>query len=318
MAEETSTADRRAAGAAESGETRRAARSAAGRQARETRPEQVVVTDPPPEPDYPRYRVEPGAGIRLADVDPDESEHFGRKKDAAPELSHHRDRIADLQARLYAENRRSLLLVLQAMDTGGKDGTIKHVFRGVNPQGCEVSSFKAPSAEESAHDFLWRYHRRVPSRGMIGIFNRSHYEDVLVVRVKGLVPEEVWRPRYEVINQFEQALSLSGVTVLKFYLHISREEQKRRLESRLADPDKRWKFSANDLRERRYWSDYMTAFEEAIGNTSTDVAPWYVVPADNKWYRNLVIARTIADTLEAMDPRYPAPEEGLEQVTVDD
>ena len=260
--------------------TSRETRAATARHSRATRPEQVVVAEPPPEPDYPRYRVEPGTALRLSDVDPDESEHFGRKKDVAPELAHHRDRIADLQARLYAENRRSLLLVLQAMDTGGKDGTIKHVFRGVNPQGCQVSSFKAPSAEESAHDFLWRYHQRVPSRGMIGIFNRSHYEDVLVVRVKGLVPEEVWRPRYAVINQFEQALSLSGVTVLKFYLHISRDEQKRRLESRLADADKRWKFSANDLRERRYWDDYMAAFEEAISNTSTDVAPWYVVPAN--------------------------------------
>ena len=304
----------RTSGAATSRETR----AATARQSRATRPEQVVVAEPPPEPDYPRYRVEPGTALRLSAVDPDESEHFGRKKDVAPELAHHRDRIADLQARLYAENRRSLLLVLQAMDTGGKDGTIKHVFRGVNPQGCQVSSFKAPSAEESAHDFLWRYHQRVPSRGMIGIFNRSHYEDVLVVRVKGLVPEEVWRPRYAVIDQFEQALSLSGVTVLKFYLHISKEEQKRRLESRLADADKRWKFSANDLRERRYWDDYMAAFEEAISNTSTDVAPWYVVPANNKWYRNLVIARTIADTLEAMDPRYPAPEEGLDQLRVED
>lgn len=298
--------------------TSRETRAATRRQAQATRPEEVVVAEPPPEPDYPRYRVEPGTTLRLTDVDPDESENFGRKKDVAPELAHHRDRIADLQARLYAENRRSLLLVLQAMDTGGKDGTIKHVFRGVNPQGCQVSSFKAPSAEESAHDFLWRYHQRVPSRGMLGIFNRSHYEDVLVVRVKGLVPEEVWRPRYAVINQFEHALSLSGVTVVKFYLHISRDEQKRRLESRLADPDKRWKFSANDLRERRHWDDYMAAFEEAIGNTSTDVAPWYVVPANNKWYRNLVIARTIADTLEAMDPQYPAPEEGLDRVVVED
>lgn len=282
------------------------------------RPEHAVVTDPPPEPDYPRYRVEPGAGLRLADVDPDESEHYARKKDVVPELERNRDRIADLQARLYAENRRSLLLVLQAMDTGGKDGTIKHVFQGVNPQGCQVWSFKAPSAEESGHDFLWRYHQRVPPRGLIGIFNRSHYEDVLVVRVKQLVPEEVWRPRYEVINQFEHALSQSGVTVLKFYLHISREEQKRRLESRLADPDKRWKFSANDLRERRHWDDYMAAFEEAVNRTSTEHAPWYVVPANNKWYRNLVIARAIADTLEAMDPRYPAPEEGLDRVAVDD
>ncbi len=305
-------------GAAESGRSRAAAAEATGEQARTVRPEQVVVADPPPEPDYPRYRVEPGAGLRLADVDPDESEHYGRKKDVVPELERNRERIADLQGRLYAENRRSVLLVLQAMDTGGKDGTIKHVFQGVNPQGCQVWSFKAPSAEEIAHDFLWRYHQRVPSRGLIGIFNRSHYEDVLVVRVKDLVPEEVWRPRYQVINQFEHALTLSGVTVLKFYLHISKDEQRRRLESRLADPDKRWKFSANDLRERRHWDEYMDAFEEAIGNTSTEHAPWYVVPANNKWYRNLVIARTIADTLEAMDPRYPAPEEGLEQVTVDD
>ena len=281
-------------------------------------PEQAVVTDPPPEPDYPRYRVEPGAGLRLADVDPDESEHYARKKDVVPELERNRERIADLQGRLYAENRRSVLLVLQAMDTGGKDGTIKHVFQGVNPQGCQVRSFKAPSAEESGHDFLWRYHQRVPQRGMLGIFNRSHYEDVLVVRVKDLVPEEVWRPRYQVINQFEHALTLSGVTVLKFYLHISKDEQRRRLESRLADPDKRWKFSANDLRERRHWDAYMDAFEEAIGNTSTEHAPWYVVPANNKWYRNLVIARTIADTLEAMDPRYPAPEEGLDRVAVED
>ena len=305
-------------GTAESRRSRAAAAEATGEQARTVRPEQVVVADPPPEPDYPRYRVEPGAGLRLADVDPDESEHYARKKDVVPELERNRERIADLQGRLYAENRHSVLLVLQAMDTGGKDGTIKHVFQGVNPQGCQVWSFKAPSAEESGHDFLWRYHQRVPQRGMLGIFNRSHYEDVLVVRVKDLVSEEVWRPRYQVINQFEHALTLSGVTVLKFYLHISKDEQRRRLESRLADPDKRWKFSANDLRERRHWDAYMDAFEEAIGNTSTEHAPWYVVPANNKWYRNLVIARTIADTLEAMDPRYPAPEEGLDRVRVED
>ncbi len=303
--------------AAESRRTRAAADDATEETTRTARPE-LVVADPPPEPDYPRYRVEPGAGIRLADVDPDESEHFSKKKDVVPELERNRERIAELQSRLYAENRRSVLLVLQAMDTGGKDGTIKHVFEGVNPQGCQVSSFKAPSAEEAAHDFLWRYHQHVPSRGMIGIFNRSHYEDVLVVRVKELVPEEVWRPRYQVINQFEHALTLSGVTVLKFYLHISKDEQKRRLESRLADPDKRWKFSANDIRERRHWDAYMGAFEEAISNTSTEHAPWYVVPANNKWYRNLVIARTIADTLEAMDPQYPAPEEGLDAVAIDD
>ena len=202
-----------------------------------THPERSVVEEPPPAPDYPRFRVEPGTRMRLADIDPDESEGYGRKKDVNDELKRHRDRITDLQGRLYGEQRRSLLIVLQAMDTGGKDGTIKGVFQGVNPQGCQVWSFKAPSSEESSHDFLWRYHAKAPPKGMIHIFNRSHYEDVLIVRVKDLVPEPVWRPRYEAINQFEYALTADGVTVLKFFLHISRDEQKRRLESRLADPE---------------------------------------------------------------------------------
>jgi PPK2 family polyphosphate:nucleotide phosphotransferase len=287
-------------------------------QARVTRPERLVVADPPPEPDYPRWRVEPGTPLRLADVDPDDSEHYRRKKDVTDELAHHRDRISDLQARLYGEHRRSLLIVLQAMDTGGKDGTIKGVFAGVNPQGCQVWSFKAPSNEEADHDFLWRYHHKVPAKGMIHIFNRSHYEDVLVVRVKELVPEAVWRPRYAAINQFEEALSASGVTVLKFFLHISKDEQKRRLERRLQDPDKRWKFSANDLKERAWWDDYQAAFEDAVNQCSTPFAPWYCIPANKKWYRNLVVARTIADTLEAMDPRYPPAEQGLDQVEIPD
>ena len=256
--------------------------------------------------------------MRLADVDPDESEHYQGKKDVNDELKRHRHRISDLQAKLYGEQRRSLLIVLQAMDTGGKDGTIKGVFQGVNPQGCQVWSFKAPSNEESAHDFLWRYHQKAPSKGMIHIFNRSHYEDVLIVRVKDLVPESVWRPRYEAINQFEYALTSDGVTVLKFFLHISRDEQKRRLESRLADPDKRWKFSSNDLKERAYWDDYQAAFEDAVNECSTGYAPWYVVPADNKWYRNLVVARTIADTLEAMAPQFPAAEKGLDRIEIPD
>jgi PPK2 family polyphosphate:nucleotide phosphotransferase len=290
----------------------------AARASQVTRPERVVVKDPPPAPDYPRYRVEPEERVRLADVDPDESEGYQRKKDVAEELKRHGDRIADLQARLYGEQQRSLLIVLQAMDTGGKDGTIKGVFQGVNPQGCQVWSFKAPSNEEAAHDFLWRYHQKAPSKGMIHIFNRSHYEDVLIVRVKDLVPEAVWRPRYEAINQFEYALTSDGVTVLKFFLHISRDEQKRRLESRLQDPDKRWKFSANDLKERAWWDDYQAAFEDAVNQCSTDYAPWYVVPANNKWYRNLVVARTIADTLEAMDPRFPAAEKGLDKVEIPD
>ncbi|HEX8859700.1 MAG TPA: PPK2 family polyphosphate kinase, partial [Actinomycetes bacterium] len=213
--------------------TRAGGRAAADRRAnaaaKVAAPEQVVVTSPPPDPDYPRFRVDPERGVRLADVDPDESEHYARKKDVADELDKQRKRIRDLQARLYGEHKRSLLMVLQAMDTGGKDGTIKGVFQGVNPQGCQVWSFKAPSAEELDHDFLWRYHARVPGKGMITIFNRSHYEDVLIVRVKGLVPQTVWRPRYEAINQFEYALTMSGVTVIKFYLHISKDEQKRRL-----------------------------------------------------------------------------------------
>jgi PPK2 family polyphosphate:nucleotide phosphotransferase len=314
------TGGRAARGASGTGNAK--ARAAAGdpvaAQVEVTRPERLVVADPPPEPDYPRWRVEPGTRLRLADVDPDESEHYGRKKDVADELTHHRDRISDLQGRLYGEHGRSLLIVLQAMDTGGKDGTIKGVFAGVNPQGCQVWSFKAPSNEEADHDFLWRYHHKVPPKGMIHIFNRSHYEDVLIVRVKELVPESVWRPRYAAINQFEQALSASGVTVLKFLLHISRDEQKRRLESRLKDPDKRWKFSSSDLKERAYWDHYQAAFEDAVNECSTPYAPWYVIPANKKWYRNLVVARTIADTLEAMDPRYPAAEKGLDKVEIPD
>ena len=186
------------------------------------------------------------------------------------------------------------------------------------PRADRVAEYLAPSNEESSHDFLWRYHSKAPPKGMIHIFNRSHYEDVLIVRVKDLVPESVWRPRYEAINQFEYALTADGVTVLKFFLHISRDEQKRRLESRLADPDKRWKFSSNDLKERAYWDDYQAAFEDAVNECSTDYAPWYVVPANNKWYRNLVVARTIADTLEAMNPKFPAAEKGLDKTEIPD
>jgi PPK2 family polyphosphate:nucleotide phosphotransferase len=285
---------------------------------RTTAPEQVVVEDPPPEPDYPRYRVELGKKAALSDIDPDETEHYRKKKDVAKELKKQRRRIQDLQERLYAENERGLLIVLQAMDTGGKDGTIKHVFGGINPQGCRVSSFKAPSAEEANHDFLWRYHKSVPAKGRIGIFNRSHYEDVLIVRVKNLVPEDIWRRRYDQINAFEHNLSLGGITVLKFFLHISKDEQKKRLQRRLDNPDKRWKFSSADVMERAFWDAYQQAFEDALNNCSTEHAPWYIVPANKKWYRNLVVARTIADTLVAMDPQYPPAEEGLEKVTIPD
>jgi PPK2 family polyphosphate:nucleotide phosphotransferase len=280
--------------------------------------EKFVVEDPPPEPDYARYRVEPGKPFKLSSVDPDQSGRYEKRKDVRKELEVQCRRIQDLQEKLYAENKQGLLIVLQAMDTGGKDGTIKHVFEGVNPQGCRVSSFKAPSAEERNHDFLWRYHKSAPAVGRIGIFNRSHYEDVLVVRVKDLVPEETWRKRYELINNFERGLVMNGITVLKFYLHISKEEQKKRLKSWLDDLDKQWKFSSNDIKERAYWDAYQEAFEDAIVACSTEWAPWYVVPANKKWYRNLVVARSIADTLEAMDPRFPPAEEDLEKVEIPD
>lgn len=267
---------------------------------------------------YPTHAVSPGERVLLAAVDANQSEHYKAKKDVLEELEVQRLRIQELQARQYAENKQGLLIVLQAMNTGGKDGTIKHVFSGVNPQGCRISSFKAPNPEEANHDFLWRYHKSAPARGRIGIFNRSHYEDVLVVRVKNLVPEEVWRERYGLINDFEENLTRNNISVIKFYLHISKDEQKRRLESRLADPDKRWKFSTNDIKERAFWDDYQEAFEDAINNTSTQHAPWYVVPANKKWYRNLVVARTIADALEDMNPQYPPTEKGLERISIPD
>lgn len=302
-------------GQGESRKTKKAAAEALTDAAQSLKPEQVTG-EKPPEPNYPQYRVEPGVRFRLADLDPDTSEHYKKKKDVEAELEKCRQRISQLQQRLYAENQRSLLIVLQAMDTGGKDGTIKNVFSGVNPQGCQVWSFKKPSDEEASHDFLWRYHHRAPQRGMITIFNRSHYEDVLIVRVKNLVAEDVWHKRYHTINEFEQMLTLGNIRIVKFFLHISKDEQKRRLESRLENPDKRWKFSSNDIQERRLWDKYQEAFEEAINNCSTDYAPWYVVPANKKWYRNLVIARALADTLEAMNPQYPAAEAGLDKIVI--
>ncbi|MBD2039981.1 polyphosphate kinase 2 family protein [Microcoleus sp. FACHB-672] len=303
---------------AESYKTEQAAEKATSESAEEMAPEKIVVDEPPPEPDYPRYRVYPGQPISLANLDPNASEKYQKKKHVEKQLEKQRLRLKNLQERLYAEHKRSLLIVLQAMDTGGKDGTIKHVFGGLNPQGCQVWSFKKPSDEEFNHDFLWRYHQRAPQRGMISIFNRSHYEDVLVVRVKQLVAENVWRERYHLINEFEHMLSLNNIAVVKFFLHISKDEQKRRLESRIEDPDKHWKFSSNDLKERQFWDDYQAAFEDMINNCSTAYAPWYIVPANNKWYRNLVVARVIADTLEAMNPQYPPAEIGLENIVIPD
>jgi PPK2 family polyphosphate:nucleotide phosphotransferase len=234
------------------------------------------------------------------------------------ELSGLVERIADLQARFYAEETRSLLVVLQGIDAAGKDSTVAHVFRGTNPQGVRVYSFKEPSNDEAAHDFLWRYHQHTPADGMIHVFNRSHYEDVLVVRVKGLVEEERWRSRYDSINDFERMLSRESTTILKFFLHISKDAQLERFQERLEREDKHYKFSANDVRERRNWDAYQAAYEDALNATSTDWAPWHVIPSDHKWFRNLTVARIVADTLERLDPRWPEPEEDLEQFAAEE
>jgi PPK2 family polyphosphate:nucleotide phosphotransferase len=268
--------------------------------------------------DYPTYRVEPGKHVRLADIDPADTGGYNDKDDVEDELDMLQDRLYHLQERLFAEGKQSLLVVMQAMDTGGKDGAIKGVFRGVNPQGCQVWPFKVPTEEEMAHDFLWRVHAKAPRKGQITIFNRSHYEDVVIVRVKSFVPEKVWQARYDTINEFEELLRTSGTRVVKFYLHISRDEQKRRLQARLDNPEKHWKFRVGDLAERERWDDYMAAYEDAINKCTTEHAPWYVVPANKKWYRNLVIARAIVDTLESMDPRFPDAEENLEGITIPD
>lgn len=279
---------------------------------------ETIVGDGTPDPDYPSYRVSPVKRTRLRDIDPDQTEHYEDKDEVEPLVAEQVKRIGDLQERLYAEGKHSLLIVLQAMDTGGKDGAIRGVFESVNPQGCQVWGFKAPTPEELSHDFLWRIHQKTPGKGMITIFNRSHYEDVLVVRVHNLVPEETWQKRYEAINEWERMLYESGTVIIKFYLHISKEEQKERLEARRDTPEKRWKFSSTDVAERAYWDDYMEAYEEAVNRCSTEHAPWYVVPSNKKWYRNLVISRTIADTLEALNPQFPQPEEGVEEAVIPD
>ena len=231
---------------------------------------------------------------------------FHDNRDAAEtEFVELRNELIHLQTALYAEGRQKLLVVLQAMDAGGKDGTIRHTFKGVNPQGVRVTSFKKPSSEELAHDFLWRIHQAVPGRGMIGVFNRSHYEDVLVVRVDSILPEDIWRPRYETINNFEKHLVDTGTTVLKFFLHISKKEQKERFQDRLDEPDKHWKFDQDDLHKRAQWNDYQHAFEDMLNNCTTEHAPWSLIPGDQKWYRNLAIMRVMVATLKNMNPRYP-------------
>jgi len=253
-----------------------------------------------------RFIVKPGSKVDLDQIDPgfsggDDTRH----KEALDQIDKDRTRLTELQYLMYAANRQSLLVVLQALDAGGKDGTVNHVLSAMNPQGCSVASFKAPTPEELAHDFLWRIHPHTPGKGRIAVFNRSHYEDVLIVRVHDLVPKAVWSGRYDLINAFETGLAANNTTILKFFLHISKEEQLERFKQRLDDPAKNWKISESDYTERERWDDYRTAIEEALSKCSTAEAPWFVIPANHKWFRNLAVARIIVETLEELDMKMP-------------
>lgn len=263
-----------------------------------------------------RYRVGDGRRFRLDDVDPDETTGIRNKKEAEQALRQGVEQLAELQEKLYAYDRWALLLIFQALDAAGKDSTIEHVMSGVNPQGCQVYSFKAPSAEELDHDFLWRCAKALPERGRIGIFNRSYYEEVLVVRVHpeflnaqrlppALLSDSIWKQRFEDIRAFERHLGRNGVAVRKFYLHMSKQEQRKRFLKRLDEPEKNWKFQAADVKERKHWRDYMGAYEDMIRQTSTEEAPWYVVPADNKWFTRIVVADAVVDALESLELRFP-------------
>jgi PPK2 family polyphosphate:nucleotide phosphotransferase len=245
--------------------------------------------------------------FKMADVDPDSTPGLKNPKRVARDIKRHRVALFNLQERLFAEKKRSLLIVLQGMDTSGKDGTITHVIGGMNPEGVGITTFKAPTREELRHNFLWRIRKHVPEKGLVGIFNRSHYEDVLIARVHDLAKRQVIEKRYGLINQFERQLVREGTTVVKLCLNISYDEQRRRLIERLRDPDKHWKFNPNDIKERAYWDDYMSAYSLAIANCSTAVAPWYVIPANDKDYRNWAVSKILIETLEQMDPQYPHP-----------
>jgi PPK2 family polyphosphate:nucleotide phosphotransferase len=264
-------------------------------------------TDEMPVKDSRKYLVEPGERFSWKDVNPNDHGAFGKEEDALGPTEAHIRKLDPLQERLYAEGTRSLLIILQALDTGGKDGTIRHVMREINPQGCQVTSFKAPTPDERSHDYLWRVHQHVPAKGLIGIFNRSHYEDVLVTRVHGDLSAKMAEKRFREINDFERMLAHNGTTVIKLFLAISKDEQRRRLQARVDDPQKRWKFNPADLTERRYWNRYPKVCAEAFSATSTKHAPWYVIPANHKWYRNYVVATIVAATLDEMNPKFPKP-----------
>ncbi len=261
-----------------------------------------------------KFRVEPGNKINLEEIDARWKPDGMSRDDADEEFRHLTEKLRDLQHLMYAEDKHSLLIVLQGRDAAGKDGTIRHVFGPMNPQGCKVTSFKVPSKIELAHDFLWRCHLAAPGRGKVGIFNRSHYEDVLVVRVHGLVPESIWSKRFEHINAFERLLADNNTTVLKFYLHIDREEQLERFKKRIDNPKKNWKISDSDYSERPHWDAYTEAFEDALSKCSTESAPWFVIPANRKWARNLLIARIVADAMEKLKMRYPEPDVDMNEI----
>jgi PPK2 family polyphosphate:nucleotide phosphotransferase len=261
-------------------------------------------------------RVRPGTRVDLATIDP--AATYGRAKEAADEeLATGLARLTDLQDRLWAEGKHRVLVVLQGIDAAGKDGTLRHVMGAFNPQGCPVTAFKVPSADELAHDYLWRVHRRVPGKGEVGVFNRSHYEDVLVVRVHDIVPKAVWSRRYDQINDFEEMLAEEGTTIVKFFLYIDKDEQRERFQARLDDPTKNWKFRLGDLEERKHWDEYIAAYEDALSRCSTDAAPWYVIPSNKKWFRNLAVTDILADTLDDLKPSYPEPTEDLTGVIVE-
>lgn len=261
-----------------------------------------------------QFKVAPGSKVRLKDVDPGFKGEHESHKEAIEEIEQDQKKLRTLQELFYADGRFSLLICLQGMDTGGKDGTINHILGAMNPQGCRVVGFRQPSVEELAHDFLWRIHQVAPPRGKVAIFNRSHYEDVLAVRVHNLVPKAVWSSRYDQINAFEKELVENDTHILKFYLHISKQEQLSRFKDRLDDPTKQWKISESDYAERKFWDDYMAAYEEALSRCSTEQAPWYVIPSDHKWFRNLAIARIVVDYLEGLGMKFPPPSVDLEHI----
>jgi PPK2 family polyphosphate:nucleotide phosphotransferase len=261
-------------------------------------------------------RVEPGAPAQIAARDAADRLGFD-KDDGEKRLEELNERIDELQYRLFAEDRRSVVLVLQGLDASGKDGVVRRVFEGVNPTGVRVTSFRTPAGDELDHDYLWRIHAALPPRGLVGVFNRSHYEDVVAVRMLGIAPEAVWRPRYEHIRAFERMLVDEGTTVLKVFLNVSREEQRTRLQERVDDPQKRWKFRRDDLEVRARFDEWIAAWEEALTETSTDWAPWYVVPADRNWLKALVVAELLASTLERLDPKLPEPEAGLDGLRIE-